>query len=311
VRAIIRDNGTPILVDRPEPGISSVQVRVRTRAAALNNADLSASGDGIAGFEFAGVIEAAGDDAPEEMLGARVMGIALGAFAEIVAADHRLLLMIPEGLDFAHASALPTALSTEYGALRRSGLRTGDVVLITAATSGIALIGLQVARAMGAGVVLGTTRTEDRADLLLRAGADHAIVLDGGVALADRVYELSGGVGADVVLDHVRGAGLADAFDASRFGRRERRAHHGTDRRDRPVPSCAPAGRTEVGVLRTHASRILEYLMAGVTADLLDDVAAGRIRAIIDSEVSFTEADRAYDRLASGSADGKVVLTLD
>ncbi|MFG6444638.1 zinc-binding alcohol dehydrogenase family protein [Microbacterium sp. P07] len=312
MRAIISDHGTPTFVDRPEPTTGPAQVRVRTHAVALNNADLTASGDAIAGFEFAGIVEAAGDGVPQTLIGRRVMGIAEGAFAEVVAADYRHILTIPEGLAFADAAALPTALSTEYGALRRAGLRDGDTVLITAATSGIALVGLQVAQALGAGVVIGTTRSAGRVDLLRRAGVDHVVVLEGDVILADRVRELTGGDGADVVLDHVSGPGLGDAIDAARKGG----AVVSVGRVSGPTAEINLFRLAQQGIALRSVSyglnppETIGHLMAGVTVDLMEDVAVGRIRPIIDVQVPFRDAGRAYERLGSGTAEGKVVLTL-
>ena len=69
------------------------------------------------------------------MIGSRVMGTGTGAFAEYAVAHHRHVLPIPDGLTFEQAATLPTGLLTEYGALRGGGIRKGDRVLITAATS--------------------------------------------------------------------------------------------------------------------------------------------------------------------------------
>ncbi|WP_200919733.1 quinone oxidoreductase family protein [Rathayibacter sp. Leaf296] len=312
MRAITNHTGTPEVVDRPAPILTALQVSVQVRAVSLNNGDLSSTGAEIAGFEFSGVVNAIGDAVPAALLGARVMGIAEQAFAEIVVADHRHVIPVPDALGWTDAAALPTAVSTEYGALRRAGLIRGDSVLVTAATSGIALIGLQVARALGADVVIGTTRTAERAELLRRAGADEVVVLEDDADLADAVRAFTNGAGADVVLDHVGGAGLAAAVEAARSG-------------GSVVSVGRLAGPTaEIDLFRLARQRvtlrsvsygltppeILGELFAGVSEELLGAVAAGRVRPIVDRTYAFDDVASAYERLASGSAEGKVVLEL-
>lgn len=311
MKAITRNNDAVTVVDRPQPSLGALQLRVQVFAAALNNADLSSNSDEIAGFEFSGVVEAVGDDVPTGMTGRRVMGIAESAFAEYVVADHRHVIEVPDGLAFAQASALPTALTTEYGALRRAGLRSGDSVLITAATSGIALVGIQVAHELGAGVVIGTTRNPARADFLHGAGADHVIVLRDDDVLANRVRELTGAEGADVVLDHISGAGLNDAISSARKGGAVvsvGRITGASAEIDLFMLARQQIALRSVSYGLTPVETIGD-LFAGVRTDVLSRVAAGRVRAIVDSEFDFDDAAAAYERLGSGDARGKVVLT--
>ncbi|MEU9951814.1 zinc-binding dehydrogenase, partial [Streptomyces sp. NPDC047939] len=175
------------VVPVPEPGPG--QVLVRARAVSLNNADVqqldsSASGTGrrreyLAGYEFAGDIAATGPGADSVHIGDRVMGITMGAFAQYVLAGHQHVMPIPESLGYDEASALPTGLLTEHGALTRARFRSGQSVLITGATSSIGLIGVQMAKATGAAHVIGTTRSKTKEALLRQSGADSVVVTDG------------------------------------------------------------------------------------------------------------------------------------
>ncbi|HEY4626357.1 MAG TPA: alcohol dehydrogenase catalytic domain-containing protein, partial [Blastococcus sp.] len=81
MRAYVSGENTPLtLAHRPVPTPGHDEVLIRTRAAALNNSDLTPSGDDhIAGFEFAGDVIEVGADAPTQLRGTRVMGIAAGA----------------------------------------------------------------------------------------------------------------------------------------------------------------------------------------------------------------------------------------
>lgn len=304
--------GTVHLVDRPRPVPGPDDVLVHTRALALNNSDLAASPEGqIAGYDFSGVIDEVGENIDTALVGRSVLGAAPASFAEYVAAHSRHVLELPEQLAFPDAAPLPTALLTEYGALRRAGVRAGDTVLITAGTSGVALVGTQLARVLGAQTVIATTRSRDRADLLSRTGVDHVVITDE-VDLADRVRQLTAGVGADVVLDHVAGGMLATAFDAARTGG----SVVSVGRLSGPVAKFNLLRLAARQVTLTSVSfgfdppSVIGDLLAGVRTDAMEAIADGRVRAIIDSRHAFKDAQVAFDRLRSGEAEGKVVLTL-
>lgn len=208
----------------PEPGPG--QVLVAPRAVALNNADLAEldagppddqSGARVAGYEFAGQVAAVGPGVAGTAAGERVMGTAPASFAPYVVVDHRHLLPIPEGLAFPDAATLPTGLLTEHGALRAGGFQPDQTVLITGASSGIGLLGVQIAHALGAGAVLVTTRTAAKTTLLRDAGAD-AVLVTGNDDLTEQILKATGGAGADLVLDHMGGQTFADLLPATRIG---------------------------------------------------------------------------------------------
>ncbi|MDN5972383.1 quinone oxidoreductase family protein [Bifidobacterium crudilactis] len=304
------DSTTVSLEEVPIPQPHGEEILVRVHAAALNNGDLAAAKDrSIPGFEFAGEVVNAADQAGEELVGKRVAGIAEGSFAEYVVAHCSHVLIIPDSLAYAHAAALPTALSTEYGALRSAGLEVGDSVLVTAATSGIASHGVQVAKALGAGDVIGTTRSNERREYITATGADHAIVTskDGWVEDVQRLTE----GGADIVLDHVAGDFLNQAIQAARDGGSVvsvgRLSGSSAD-----IDLFALAHRHVT--LRSvsyglNPPSILGDLLRGVQVELMPSVAAGQIRPLVDSTYSFGQLPEALEKLGSGSAHGKVTIS--
>ncbi|MFI7361460.1 zinc-binding alcohol dehydrogenase family protein [Streptomyces sp. NPDC050149] len=304
----------------PVPAAGPGQIVVRARATALNNADASMLADADpasggtgkeyrAGYEFAGEVTAVGAGVAAPVVGERVMGTTPGSFAQYVLADHRHVLPVPEGLGYEEACALPTGLLTEHGALMVAGFRPGQSVLITAATSSIGLIGVQIAKALGAGQVIATTRSAAKRDLLVRAGAD-TVVVTGEQDLTKAVLDATGGQGVDVALDHVGGQTFAACLPA-------------------PITGGAVVN---VGRLDTAESTIdldaLSYRrlrVAGVSfgftqpAELgsviaaagqtpLAAVAASRVRPLIDTILSFDTSAEAAERLRSHQAHGKIVL---
>ncbi|MDE0572738.1 zinc-binding dehydrogenase [Demequina sp. B12] len=306
------ETDVPQIAERPVPTPAGDQVLVRVEAVALNNADLSPASDTfVPGFEFAGEVVATGDDADANLVGTRVMGIAPAAFAEYVVAHRRHLLPVPDGVESDAAATLPTGLMTEHGAIRRAGIAASDSVLVTAATSGIAMLGIQELRALGVGTIIGTTRTPEHRESVLAAGADHVIVTSGS-DLATAVRDLTDGTGVDAVLDHVGGAGLAEAIRAARQG--------GT------VVSVGRLGgaTAEIDLFELARQRVtlrsVSYgltppevigdLMDGVREQVLPAVASGAIAPPLDRTFAFEDLEEAFARLKGSAGHGKVALRL-
>ncbi len=294
----------------PTPGPD--QIVIRTKAVSFNNADLEPGTPGeLAGYEFSGDVTAVGQRVDGRLLGQRVMGTTPGAFAEYVVAHWRHVLTIPGELPYEQAAALPTALLTEHGALTRARFRNGQSVLITAATSSIGLIGVQIAKALGARIVIGTTRSPGRQALLQRVGADVAIATDA-TNIIEAVLAATAGLGANIVLDHVGGPTLADTMPATRMGGTivsVGRLSGNTTSIDLSVMAGRHLALYAVSFGFKDPETIGRRLDALAEA-VLPAVAEGRITAVLDRVFPFAHAETALDRLRAGGTDGKVVLSL-
>ncbi|NLE80032.1 MAG: zinc-binding dehydrogenase [Rhodococcus sp.] len=322
MRALVAGRGPEwVLAEQPIPEPGAGQVLIRNLASATNNADLpmlaeadpTNGGHGrefVAGFEYAGEIAAVGQDSGDWRVGDPVMGTFPSAFAEYLVADHRFVLPRPEGLEPEIACALPTALLTEFGALTVAGFESGQSVLVTGATTGIGMIGVQIAKALGASRIVATTRTSVKRDLLDGLGADTVIVT-GEQDLTEAALAATDGKGADVVLDHVAGETFAQCLPAT-----------AEDGHAVNIGRLAgPAATIDLDALSyrhltVHGvsfgfSRGWETvpILEGLHADVLPTIARGEIRPVIDSTVAVSEFQQAADRLRSGDAVGKIVLT--
>lgn len=309
------------LEEVPVPVPGAGQVLIRNRASATNNADLpmldaadpTTGGTGqefTAGFEYAGEIAAVGDAAGDWQVGDPVMGTFPSAFAEYVLADHRFVLPRPRRLAPEVACALPTALLTEFGALRAAGFEPGQSVLITGATTGIGMIGVQIAKTLGASQILVTTRNTSKCHLLTGLGADTAIVTSE-TSLTQAVLSATGGNGADVVLDHVAGDTFSQCLPATAV--------------DGQVVNigrlAGPAATIDLDAisfrhLTVHGvsfgfSRDWETvpILEALRTDLLPAVEHGNIVPVIDDQFEAADAADVVARLRSGEAVGKIVLT--
>lgn len=189
--------------DTPEPGPFDVIVAVR--AAGVNAADLlqrqglypapAGSPADVPGLELAGVVVVVGERVVEPLLGRRV-GAVVGGGAQathcVVPSEH--LLFLPEHIGWAEAGGFPEAFTTAYDALVSQGhLEAGQRVLISGATGGVGVAGVQIAHAFGANVIA-VTRTDEHHDELRALGADETVTVDevGSLEGVDVVLELLG-----------------------------------------------------------------------------------------------------------------------
>jgi NADPH:quinone reductase-like Zn-dependent oxidoreductase len=306
-------------VPTPRPG----QLLIRVRAAGLNRADLhmlqgtyNPGGKRrptfTAGLELAGEVAVVGADVGGFEVGDRVMGTTLGAFAPFALVDHRHVVPGPASLSWTDAAALPVGLTTEHDALvTQGGLASGQVVLVTGGSSGVGLVGVQLAKALGASMVFATTTSASKVDAVLDAGADHVIDTSR-EQLSEAVLALTDGVGVDVALDHVGGELVDELLAATRpLGTIVNIGRLGGSSVTIDLDTLAFRRIRLIGTtfsIRTAEER--GQVAAALIPEVLPALSAGRIRPIVDSVFAFDDAHLAADRLRSNDAIGKVVLEM-
>ncbi|MFQ6395652.1 zinc-binding dehydrogenase [Nocardia sp. KC 131] len=322
MRALIGGNGpewTVAEIERPE---QLGAIRIQVMAAGVNRADLYAldgtytaagqsDGTFTAGMEVAGIVERSSLLAPDLAVGTRVMGITAGAFADYALCHPRMLVPIPDHLSFEEAATLPVGLITEHDALvTQAGFTPGDTVLIVGGTSSIGLVGIQLAKALGAGTVIATTTTEDKRAALVAVGADVTVNTATG-NLTDAVLEATNGHGANITLDHVGGdlfsqlpAATAIAGRIVSIGRLAGSAI------EMNLDTAAFRRQKLIGTtfsIRTRAE--LGDVVQALIPEVLPAVQDGRITPHLDCVHTAAEAKAAADRLRANAATGKIVLS--
>lgn len=312
---------TMVQKEIPQPGPGEVLIRVR--AAGSNNGDLpmlegadpSGGGSGqtqTAGFEHAGEVVALGEGVHSWQVGDPVMGSVPGAMAEYVVSDARFVMPRPAALPPEQACVLPVGLLTEHGALAVAGSTTGETVLVTGASSGVGLVGVQVAKALGASRVIGTTRREELRPVLEQLGVDDVLVTSG-EGLAEQVLGLTEDRGVDVVLDHLGAPVFAECLAAT-----------AEDGHVVPVGRAAGAQATisldQIGYhhLTVHGvsfgfgrAQEMAEVVAALRPEVLPALARGEIRPVVDAVFAVQDHQKALQRLRSGKAVGKVAITFD
>ena len=308
------------LDDVPDPVPGSGEVLLRIRATALNHADLHQVRGGyppppgestIPGLEAAGIVESVGEGVEGWRAGDRAMALlAGGGHAEKVAAPVGQLLRIPPSLSFVDAAAIPEVGITAWTNLvHEGGLQRGEVVLVTAAASGVGSFAVQLARELGARVLV-TGRSLERLQVVLPLGAEAALAL--GEELPARVRELTGGEGADLVLDLVGGEAIVQHLDCLRDrGRLVLVGLLGGGKATVPLFVLMRRRLRLIGsVLRARSRQEKAALVAAFSEFGLPRLADGRLRPIVDRVLPFSEIAEAYATLEHGGVLGKIVLAL-
>jgi NADPH:quinone reductase len=321
MKAIVVTESGPELRNVPKPVAGPGEVLVRVCAAALNRADLTMAagrahgkqgGIGfVLGLEWAGIVEAVGSEVTAFAPGDRVMASGSGGYAEYAVADHgRVSPLADSKMDFAEAATLPIALQTMHDAIITQGrLRRGETVLIQGASSGVGLMGLQIAREMGARLVIGTSTNAKRRSQLTRFGADLALNSNDR-DWVDAVLDATDGAGVDVIIDQLAGPVMNSNLRAAAI-------------RGRIVNVGRLSGQEASFDFDLHALRRIHYI--GVTfrtrsieevrqinklmhADLWPLLQAGRLRLPIAAEFPLADAAEALAYMRDNRHFGKILL---
>jgi NADPH2:quinone reductase len=301
-------------VPDPVPGLGQVTIRVGRTG--VNFADVMRRRGGYRGgpppftpgLDCAGTVLAVGAGVTELRPGQRVAAFPDdGGYAEIALARPVLTYPVPDGVSDDAAAAL-TVLVTAYNLLTQAGrLQRGESVLVHSAAGGVGSTLLQMARALGAGRIVGTAGARKLA-IVREAGADVALDADA-EDLAERVLAETGGRGADLVLDAVGGALFARSLPAlAPFGRYAIYGQASGAPGELKTDSLHQGNRALVGY-STGGYRAArpEALRPGVEGAFAL-VASGAVSVLIGARYALRDAADAQRHVESRASHGKVLL---
>ena len=200
-------------IERPQPRQGEVVIKVES--AALNFPDLLLIAGKYQvkpqlpfspGLEVAGTVEEVAGDDEALSRGQRVMAqLNMGGFAEYAVAPVAAVRPLPEKMTYDEAAAFPLVYQTSYfGLAYRAALKPGESVLIHSAAGGVGLAALQIARALGAGLIVATAGSDSKLELLKEQGADVALNYQN-EDFVEIVKRKTGSRGVDVIYDPVGG----------------------------------------------------------------------------------------------------------
>ncbi len=305
------------IVELPEPEVGAGRVRLRVRRAGVNFVDtvqrrrdyLGALPPLVLGGEVVGEIDQLGDGVEGWQLGQRVVATTpgfLNGYAERVVVDAGAVVGVPDGVSDEDAAVVPVQGLTAAELLRYAPVGPGAVVLVHAAAGGVGSVLVQLARRAGATVV--AAAGEDSKLELARALGAHHLVNYRTTGWTERVKDVSGGRGADVVYASAAGDVTRRSLAATAFGGQV--VLYGA--RDRAETALGP---DEIGQMWRRI-RVSGYSIFDTPAeearaiqrDLFDELARGTVRPLPGTAFGFEDAAEAHSRMEDRGTTGKITL---
>lgn len=314
------------VVDVADPIAGPEEVLVEVVVTALNRADLlqrrglypspplagfPVPAPEIPGMEFAGRVVALGERVSSLTIGDEIMGIVGGgAYAERLVVHERQTMPIPSSVSIRDAAAIPEVFITAFDALVvQGGLTSGRTALVHAGASGVGTAAIQIAKAIGARVVV--TASAGKLASCEALGADLAI----DYATTDFVegaLGFTGGEGVDVVLDVIGGDYVNRNISALRVGGRiVQVGTMGGGRTDVNIGMLLPKRATIIGtVLRARPIEEKIVITQRFAAEMLPLFDQGRMSPVIDSRFSLDDIAAAQSAMEANANTGKILIEI-
>jgi putative PIG3 family NAD(P)H quinone oxidoreductase len=324
VIAISKPGGPDVLLPEtravPKPGPDEILIKVM--AAGVNRPDVAQrmghyppppGASDLPGLEVAGEVVAVGSNAKKHKLGDKVMSlVAGGGYAQYCIAQDAQAMAVPPSLTMQEAGALPETLMTVWhNVFERGALKPGETLLVHGGSSGIGTMAVMMAKALGSKVIV-TVGSKDKADACLKLGADHAINYKS-EDFVESTKKVTGGTGANVILDMVGGDYIDRNYDAAAVDGRIVQIAFLSN-----APK-ATANFTKLMVKRlTHTGSTLRprtnadkaAMVAAIEAKLMPFLRQGHIKPVMDSAFPLEKASEAHRRMETSQHIGKIVLEL-
>jgi NADPH2:quinone reductase len=313
------------LGERPAPVPGAGELLIRVSASGINRPDvLQRTGNypvppgasDIPGLEVAGEIV----DGDAEALvaaglkqGDRVCAlVAGGGYAQLCVAPVDQCLPVPKGLSDVEAASLPETFFTVWSnVFDRARLQPGETLLIQGGSSGIGVTAIQMAKALGAKVIV-TAGSDDKCEACLKLGADHAINYKT-QDFVEEAKKLTGGAGVNVILDMVAGAYVAREVEClAEDGRLVIIAVQGGVKSEFNAGMVLRKRLVVTGsTLRPRPVAFKAAIAQALKAKVWPLLESGAIKPVIHSTFAAADAAKAHELMESNQHIGKIVLTWD
>ena len=263
----------------------------------------------IPGLELAGLVTELGPGVGSFQIGDRVIALPpLGAMAEAVAVPATSVVRVPSTMDLSTAAGFAVVYGTSYyGLSQRAELRSGETLLVLGAGGGVGRAAVEIGKAMGARVIAAAS-TDEKLQVAAEAGADDLVNYGDGV-LKDKVKELTGGAGADVIYDPVGGDLFDQATRAINWNGRLLVIGFASGRIPKyPTNLALLKGCQVIGVFWGEFTRREPDIHEQNTAELFRLHAEGQLKPLVSEVFRLEQCAQAFNRLAQREAVGKVIL---
>ncbi len=307
------------LVELPKPAVADGKVLVRITAAGVTPLDhtiLSGQFHNsqpplVLGNEGAGVVEeGGGTDFPA---GSRVMFFGAygafedGAYREWIAVRQQDLCLIPDNIDDVSAAGIPVAYLTAQVALTLAGFRPGKTVLAPAIGGSVGNAVTQMARALGAKYAMSSTTNHSKAEQAKALGFNE--VIDTSIEkLGDGVRRITGGYGADIVIDGIGGEVFSEALGVLALGGSLITLGYSASRKTTIDVTDLIVPQTSIRGFNMFSQP--QAVVADAWNSTVSLLKSGEIKPIVAKTFPLAEAVDALRYLVEGRPFGRVVLTI-
>ncbi len=310
------------LGDYPKPQCGETEILVKVKATALNRADIMqrvgkypppVGASPILGLEIAGIVESVGSKVFKWKSGDKVFGlIPGGGYAEYAIINENMVIEIPDNLSFEESASIPEVFLTAFQSLVwLSELKANEFVLIHAGASGVGTAAIQIARELGARIII--TASTEKQKICKDLGADLTIDYKT-KNFKDEILKFTNNYGADVIIDFIGGSYFKQNIESlTRDGRLV-------------ILSTLSGGKVEEFDVRpilakrlkiigsSLRSRSLDYQIK-LTKDFKDfayeKISKGIIKPVIDKIYDWSEVAEAHKRMEENKNIGKIVLRVN
>lgn len=308
--ATVRD-GEIVVEEHPDPAPGHGEVLIEVRAAALNGADMMQKRGlypappgwpaDIPGLDVAGVVRESGPSATRFAAGDRVMGfVGGGGQGELLAVHERLLMPVPDALDWPQAGGFSEVFTTAYDALFTQGeLKAGERLLIHGAAGGVGTAAVQLGATAGAHVTA-SVRNADHHEAIEKLGAHAVVTPDDEDGKYDVILEL---VGAPNLPGNVKALNTLGRIVVIGIG-----AGAKAELNLGALMGCR--GRISASTLRARPLEEKAIATRAVERHVLPLVERGAITVPVAETYTLDDAPAAYERFAAGGKLGKIVVTM-
>lgn len=327
--------------DMPEPVPNTNEVKIRVKACALNRLDvytragvrgtkMEFSEPHVLGADISGEIVEVGSNVTRLSVGDRVvvnpritcmqcthcqsnqseycekagmLGSATkGGYAEFAVVPASSAFLIPTSLSYVQAASLPTVFMPSWNILiRRGSLKPWETALVPSASSGVGTAAIQVAKNVAKATVITTTSTDVKAQKATELGADYVINYNS-EDISERLKEITGGRGVDVVIDHVG----TDIWNAA-----NRRLAMGARYGICGVTSGYKAELQMGAMFTRHLTMFGVFMGRGEDLEqIIYHAGLGNLKGVVDSEYALEDVRKAHEDMERLDFFGKLVLTV-
>ncbi len=307
--------------DYPKPVCGEDEILVKVKATALNRADIlqregkyppPVNASPILGLEMSGIIEEVGSKVFKWKQGDKVFGLLPGGgYAEFAVINENMAIEIPDNLSFEEATAIPEVFLTAFQALVwLAELKAEEFVLVHAGASGVGTAAIQIAREIGAKIII--TASAEKHKICKELGADLMIDYKS-QNFKKEVLKFTNNYGADVIIDFIGGSYFNQNIEClTRDGRLIELATLSGGKVENFDMRQILAKRLKI-IGSTLRSRSLDYQIK-LTKDFkdfaYDKIKKGRIKPVIDEIFDWNDVAEAHKRMEENKNTGKIVLTI-